>query len=73
MMVYVKSARTVKLVQPEYKTSFGKRRFGRVAPKIWNLLPLELRREGDEEEFKKKLKTFLFNGFAEFEQKIKEV
>ena len=73
MMVYVKSARTMKLVQTDYKNSFGERRFGRVAPKIWNLLPLELRSEGDKEEFKKKLKTFLFNGFAELEQKIKEV
>lgn len=73
MLVFVKSGRTMKLVQSTYKTSFGERCFGRVAPKIWNLLPLDIRSEADEEQFKKKLKTFLFNGFSVFEQKIKEV
>ena len=73
MMVYVKSARTMKLVQSTYKTAFGERCFGRVGPKIWNLLPTKLRNEADEDDFKKSLKTFLFNGFAAFEQKIKEV
>ena len=73
MMERVKSTRTMKLVQSTYKTAFGERCFGRVGPKIWNLLPLELRSEADEGDFKKNLKTFLFNGFAAFERKIKEV
>ena len=73
MLVYVKSSRTLKLVQSTYRTAFCERCFERVAPKIWNLLPLQLRNETDEDEFKKKLKTFLFNGFSVFEQKIKEV
>ena len=62
----------MKLVQPTFKGSYGSRSFGRVAPKLWNLLPLKIRSETDVDEFKKSLKTFLFDGFHEFEQKIKE-
>ena len=44
-----------------------------MAPKIWNLLPIKIRCESDVMDFKKQLKTFLFDGFAKFEQKLKEV
>ena len=43
-----------------------------MAPKLWNLLPLKIRSETDVDEFKKGLKTFLFDGFHDFEQKINE-
>ena len=72
MLNYVGSTRTMKLLQPNYKGSFGSRCFGRVGPKLWNLLPLKLRLEKDVVEFKKQLKTFLFDGFHDFEQKINE-
>ena len=36
------------------------RSFQVAGPKLWNLLPLNLRMEEETEEFKKKLKTFLF-------------
>ena len=72
MLIYVGSERTLKLVQPKYKGSFGGRCFGRIGPKLWNLLPLKIRGEKDVDEFKKKLKTFLFDGFHLFEQKMNE-
>ena len=72
MLTYSGSERTKKLIQPTHKGSFGSRCFGRVGPKLWNLLPLKLRMETDVVEFKKHLKTFLFDGFVNFEQKIKE-
>ena len=72
MLNYVGSTRTMKLVQPTYKGSFGSRCFGRVGPKLWNLLPLKMRLEKDVVNFKKQLKTFLFDGFHHFEQKINE-
>ena len=72
MITYSGSERTKKLVQPTHKGSFGSRSFGRVGPKLWNLLPLNLRTETDTSKFKKDLKTFLFDGFFDFEQKIKE-
>ena len=72
LLNYSGSERTKKLVQPTFKGSYGSRSFGRVAPKLWNLLPLKIRSETDVDEFKKSLKTFLFDGFHEFEQKIKE-
>ena len=62
----------MKLVQPTFKGSYGDRSFGRVGPKLWNLLPLRIRMEEDVVEFKKQLKTFLFDGFPDFEQKIYE-
>ena len=73
MLSYVGSKRTMKLAQPIHKGTFGSRSFARVAPKLWNLLPLRIRCEGDVDEFKKALKTFLFDGFVEYEQKIKEL
>ena len=72
MLNYTGSLRTMKLEQPRYKSSFGSRCFGRVGPKLWNLLPLKLREEKDIDNFKKQLKTFLFDGFHDFEQKMSE-
>ena len=72
MLIFVGSKRTMKLVQPTFKGSYGARCFGRVGPKLWNLLPLRIRMKEDVVEFKKELKTFLFDGFPEFEQKTKE-
>ena len=72
MLTFTGSKRTMKLRQPTHKGTLGSRCFSRVAPKLWNLLPLKLRTETDVVLFKKDLKTFLFDGFYEFEQKIKE-
>ena len=62
----------MKLMQPTYRGRYGSRCFGRVGPKLWNLLPLKMRLEKDVTEFKKQLKTFLFDGSHQLEQKIKE-
>ena len=42
----------------------GERSFSVAGTKLWNLLPKEIRMEEDTEEFKKKLKTFLFEKLA---------
>ena len=73
MLVYAGSQRTMKLKQATYSLSYGSRSFRRMAPKIWNLLPIKIRCESDVMDFKKQLKTFLFDGFAMFEKKLKEV
>ena len=72
MSTYTGSSRTMKLEQPAYKGSLGSRCFGRAGPKLWNLLPIKIRMEIDTDEFKKQLKTFLFDGFHHFEQKMIE-
>ena len=72
MLTYTGSSRTMKLEQPAYKGSLGSRCFGRAGPKLWNLLPIKIRMEIDTDEFKKQLKTFLFDGFHHFEQKMIE-
>ena len=72
MLLNVYSKRTMKLEQYRYKGAFGNRCFARIAPKVWNLLPQVIRGEKDIEKFKSLLKTFLFDGFATFEQKLKE-
>ena len=71
--VYAGSKRMIKLKQVSYSGSYGRRCFARVAPKMWNLLPLSIRCQEDVGEFKKRLKTFLFTDFSEFEKKLKEV
>jgi hypothetical protein len=40
--------------------SYGERSFSVACPKLWNKLPLELRKCDGLETFKSKLKTFLF-------------
>ena len=54
------SSRTGKLVEKRCNGLFGERSFSVGAPKLWNMLPLDLRAERETDEFKKKLKTFLF-------------
>ena len=54
------SSRTGKLVEKRCNGLFGERSFSVGALKLWNMLPLDLRAESETDEFKKKLKTFLF-------------
>ena len=54
------SARTKKLVEPACCGEMGERSFSVAGAKLWNLLPIDVRVEDDTEEFKTKLKTFLF-------------
>ena len=57
---FVQSDRTRKL---DIRTSFGmmgQRAISVCGPKLWNGLPKELRMESCTDEFKKRLKTFLF-------------
>ena len=72
MLKYVSSSRTTKLEQYPFSSSFGNRCFARVGPKLWNLLPSHVRAETDVVKFKNLLKSFLFDGFQGFEQKLKE-
>ena len=54
------SERTKKLEERACQGAMGERSFSVAGAKLWNLLPKEVRTEEDTEEFKKKLKTFLF-------------
>ena len=60
MIVMGTSSRTKKLEERSCYGVMGERSFQVAGPKLWNLLPLNVRMEEDTEEFKKKLKTFLF-------------
>ena len=54
------------LVEPQTNlATYGDVCFSKVAPKLWNSLPYELRAIESLELFKKKLKTFLFTKFYE--------
>ena len=60
MLIMGNSMRTRKLVEKPCKGVMGERSFSVAGPKLWNLLPLDIRMEKRTEIFKKKLKTFLF-------------
>ena len=60
MIVIGGSTRTKKLEEKKCKSEMGERSFSVAGPKLWNLLSRELRMEEETEDFKKKLKTFLF-------------
>ena len=57
---YGVSTRTNKLEGGRSKGVYGDRRFSISGPKLWKLLPKDIRMEADTDEFKKKLKTFFF-------------
>ena len=57
------------LEEPAVKTKYGKRMFGYNAPRLWNALPLRLQNEENTENFKKELKTVLFEGHDELLQR----
>jgi hypothetical protein len=73
LFVYNTSERTLKLIQYPFKSSYGKRSFSRIGPRIWNLLPANLREEQDTPKFKTSLKTFLFERNEHFMLKLHEV
>ena len=58
MIVMGGSDRTKKLVERRCNGEMGERSFSVAGPKMWNLLPKNLRMEEDTDEFKSKLKTF---------------
>ena len=60
MFVLGASTRTKKLEERGFRGAMGARSFSVAGPKLWNLLPINVRTEEDTEEFKTKLKTFLF-------------
>ena len=72
LLVNVSSSRTLMLTQYPYKSNFGDRSFSRIGPKLWNLLPLDIRMEVNTKKFKNLLKTFLFDGSERFLQKLHE-
>ena len=72
MLKVVSSERTNKLQQLSHSNGFGNRCFARIAPKIWNLLPLKLRVENDVDRFKKSLKTYLFDNSEQLFRKLQE-
>ena len=51
------------------KTKYGKRTFDYAAPRLWNALPLELRKEENIDKFKGQLKTILFDGTEELKRR----
>ena len=53
------SARTLHLKETRVGNKYGDRAFSHMAPKLWNMLPLDIRKTKNTEQFKKKLKSFL--------------
>ena len=45
--------------QPTHRNKYGCRAFSFVGPKLWNMLPSDIRVIDNTEDFKKALKTFL--------------
>ena len=60
------SSRTMKLQETEYHNKYGRRAFSHVGPKLWNLLPKDIRDVADTDKFKKDLKSFLLLRGEEF-------
>ena len=66
MIQYGDSGRIMNLQESRFSNKYGSCAFSRLGPKLWNLLPNEIRGEADTEKFKKALKTFLMLRGEEF-------
>ena len=54
------------LVQPHcHLQTYGERAFSFIAPKLWNTLPLSIKRCNSAKSFKSTLKTYLFRNYFE--------
>lgn len=71
MLQYGDSSRTMNLRETRCSTKYGDRAFSHVGPKLWNLIPINIREEHDTDKFKKLLKTFLMIRGEEFLSWIK--
>ena len=58
-MVVLSNPRTLKVVEKDFTSGYGKRAFSCAGPKLWNSLPIQVREEKDLEQFKKRLKSLL--------------
>ena len=66
MLQYADSSRTMNLRETRCTNKYGVRAFSHVGPKLWNLLPTNIRDEHDTDLFKKALKSFLMVRGEEF-------
>ena len=58
----------LKLVTPTFNTKYGNRLFEYNGSRLWNSLPVHMRKEEDTEVYKKSLKTLLFDGNEELKR-----
>ena len=67
LLPFSDSERTMNLRETRVmKSHYGDRAFSHVAPKLWNLLPKEIRGEDDTLQFKKLLKSYLLTRGEEY-------
>ena len=72
-LVVVLNKRGMILTIPNHFTSFGRRAFAFVGPKMWNSLPIGFRLDPSLQSFKGKLKHYLFNNFHAFSQVFNQI
>ena len=58
----------MQLVAYNPKTKYGKRVFDYTGPRLWNVLPLNIRTETNINKFKTNVKTILFEGAVELKR-----
>ena len=58
----------IKLEKQSYQSAHGRRMFAYNGPRLWNVLPDDIRMEKNTDNFKAKLKTLLFDGHKELQR-----
>ena len=69
-LIVLLDARHQKVHMPYFSTKFGDRSFSHAGPRLWNSLPLDLRKVEGLVQFKAQLKYYLFNNFNTFKSRI---
>ena len=70
LLHYAESDRFMRLRETKVNSKFGVRCFSHAGPKLWNLLPNEIRNQHKIDIFKKMLKSYLITNADEFNLKI---
>ena len=70
LLSYGDLTRTGHLVEKRCYSKYGERAFSHYGPKIWNLLPKDMRLESNTNDFNKKLKTYLIVSGEDLSQRL---
>ena len=69
-IIKFKNIDTLTLNCMQCNSKSGRRSFSYIGPRLWNEVPIEIRKLSDLESFKSGLKTLLYNNFEEFKSRV---
>ena len=69
-LISIRRDHTLELVVPRTRSKAGDRAFACAGPRLWNALPVDIRKTGSLDCFKSHLKHFFFSSFTQFKLQV---